>query len=122
MDPGTFGALPPIDLSKVIKLRDVEFRPNTPSVKWVVMVLQTVKSKNLRQIRIHSRHVTFAKPIGETILQEWRNLDCLLVQLWTSHSIRPEFECGQTLGGGGLIDLAPGLLPELTSKGAIDFI
>jgi hypothetical protein len=82
------------------------------------MTLETVQSKDLRQITIHS-YGTFASLIGEAARQEWRNLDRLLVQFWTSRSIRPKIVYRE---GKGLNDLVPSLLPELTGRGAVDLV
>ena len=112
---------PPIDLSKVLRLKDVQFDWTTLNVQWITLTLETAKSKNLRQIRLHSS-VEFVKSIGEEIRQEWRDLDRLLVQLWTSHSIRPKFTFSGRVESDNLKKVVPSLLPELTSKGAADVI
>ena len=52
------------------------------------MALQTVQSKNLQQITINPYDI-FASRIGKEARQELQELDRLLVQFWTSHSIRP---------------------------------
>jgi hypothetical protein len=97
-----------------MKLKDVEFQLYTPGVQWITKTLLT--AKNLRRVSIYS-HIVFPEPIVETICQEWRDLDCLLVQLWTSHSIRPEIKF---LYGGE--DARRSLLPELNilNHGAFD--
>jgi len=85
------------------------------------MVLQTVESKGLRQITIHS-HTVFANPIEETVHKEWQDLDRLLLQFWTSRSIRPRIMYEKGKGGTDLRDFAPSLLPELTKGGAVDLV
>ena len=109
---------PPLDLSKATKLKKLLFRCGDPNVQRITMTLETVQSKNLRQITIHS-HCTFTRLIEETARQEWRNLDRLLVQFWTSHSIRPNIV--HEMGKGGR-DLASSLLPELTRSGVVDLV
>jgi hypothetical protein len=109
---------PPLDLSKATKLKKLSFRCGDPDVQRITMTLETVQSKDLRQIAIHS-YGTFATLIGETARQAWRNLDRLLVQFWTSHSIRPNIV--HEMGKGGR-DLASSLLPELTRSGVVDLV
>jgi hypothetical protein len=86
------------------------------------MALQTVRSKNLQQITINPYGI-FASRIGGKVRQEWQELDRLLLQFWTSHSIRPRinYKTGR-VGDDDLGVLAPSLLPELTRKGAVDLI
>ena len=72
------------------------------------MTLQTIKTKNLRQITIYS-YGCYNQWEG---VGEWHDLDCLLVELWTSHAALPKFVCKDRLR-----ELAPSLLPELTSRG-----
>jgi hypothetical protein len=85
------------------------------------MALQTVKSKNLQQITIHS-HAVFANPIEETVHREWQDLDRLLVQFWTAHSLHPKVMYGSERGGNDLRDLAPSLFPELMRRGIVDLV
>ena len=112
---------PAIDLSNLTKLKDLEFELFRFDVRWITATLQTANSNSLWQITIHSDIVIFDS-IGETDRQEWRELDRLLVQLWTSRSIRPKFAFTKERGRGDLGDFAPGLLPELTSRGVVDLV
>ena len=86
------------------------------------MSLQTIKSSNLRQITITiDSLIAFIGLIGEEILRQWRDLDRLLVQLWTSRSIIPKVAYhGYYVDDLG--DLSQSLLPELTSRGAVSVI
>jgi hypothetical protein len=112
---------PSLDLSRATKLKDVEFRCERLSIQRTTMALQTLKSKNLRQITIHP-DATLANPIGETVHREWQDLDHLLVRFWTSHSIRPKIKYELREGGNDLRDLVPSLLPELTKRGLVDLV
>ena len=85
------------------------------------MTLRTAESINLEQITIHFPFA-FVEPTVEAAHREWRDLDRLLVQFWTSRSIRPKIIYEQERGGSDLGDVAPRLLPELTSRGVIDSI
>ena len=82
------------------------------------MTLQTAQSINLRQITIRSSTTT-GKPIVESAYQGWQDLDRLLLQFWTSHSIRPKI-----VGEGGYIlgHLVQRLFPELTRRGIVDLV
>ena len=99
------------------------------------MALQTVQSKNLQWITIspcatitdlprirNHPPLTIANMVGETVRQERQDLDRLLVQFWTSHSIHPRitYEAGSV--GSELGALLPSLLPELTRRGLVDFV
>ena len=122
MHPDAHGAPFPFDLSKATKLTDLEFQlyTYTPTVQWITATLRTAKCPNLRRIRISSS-MAF-DPTEERTQEEWRELDCLLVRLWTSHSIRPEIDLPNRRGGGDLGGVAPGFLPELMAVGALDSI
>jgi hypothetical protein len=104
--------IPPLDLSKATKLKDVEFLCGRPNIQWIGTALKSIKSKNLQQIFIHCCPI-FAMQIGETGYQDWGDLDRVLVQFWTSHSIRPKIK---------LNSLTPSLLPELTQRQAVDLL
>jgi hypothetical protein len=86
------------------------------------MALQTVQSKNLQQITINPYGI-FPSKIGGKVRQEWQELDHMLLQFWTSHSIRPriKYNAGNA-GDDDLGVLAPSLFPELTRRGAVDLI
>ena len=110
-----------IDLSTATKLKDLVFRCARPNVEWITMTLQTVRSKNLRQITIRPDPNT-SRTIEDTVRREWEDLDRLLVQFPASRSIRPKLTYGAGVGGRFLRDQVPSLLPELTGRGLIDLI
>ena len=85
------------------------------------MTLQTVKSTKLEQITIRSP-TALARPITESNYQEWHDLDRLLLQFWTSRSIRLKIGCISGRDGGDFRDTASRLFPELTSRGIIDVV
>ena len=109
---------PPLDLSKATKLEDLSFRYAASNVQRITMALQSVKSVNLRRIAIRPYDISVDR-IGDTERREWQEFDRLLVQFWTSHSIRPEFACE---AGNGFRGLAPSLLPELMRRGLVDLV
>jgi hypothetical protein len=83
------------------------------------MALQSVKSENLRRITIHPFDI-YIDQIGDTGRRQWHDLDRLLVQFWTSHSIRPTivYEAMERRRDFGAIALS--LLPELVGRGLVD--
>jgi len=91
------------------------------SVQWINTILRTVKSKSLQRISIYPFD-SLQETVGQVIYQEWRDLDCLLVQFWISHSIRPRVTYVAQEGQKGLGDHALSLLPEVTSKGLVDLV
>ena len=99
-----------LDLSKATKLKDLTFRTRRSTIKSITMTLQTIGSKNLQQITIHPC------VIGAKLCQGWRDLDIMLVQLWTLHSIRPRLMYGPDGTGKDARDCASSLLPELTRR------
>jgi len=107
-----------LDLSKLKRLKEVFLRAG-PNVLWVIGVLQTAESTNLRQITIR-----FPFELGawaeERFHQDWQDLDRALLQFWTSHSIRPRIEYWRVEEGCELRELASRLLPELTGRGIVD--
>ena len=111
-----------LDLSKTTKLKDLTFQGSMSSVRWIVAILQTVESKNLQQITIYP----YSSPLGslaeQTDHQEWQDLDRLLVQFWTSYSIRPQLMYSPDDGGRGTRDHAQSLLPGLTRRGLVDLV
>jgi hypothetical protein len=112
---------PPLDLSKATKLKDLSFRCEGPNTQRITMALQSVKSEAFRQITIHP-YGTFPNPIGPVERGQWQDLDSLLVQFWTSHSIRPVIKYKPREGGRDLGRLAPSLLPELMRRGLVDLV
>ena len=108
------GGVRQLDLSKLTRLKVIWMRG--PNVRWITMALQTAKSTNLQQIAIHFPSVLRAEA-EERFHQDWQDLDGLLLQFWTSHSIRPRIEhIGKEAG------FALRLLPELTSRGIVDLV
>ena len=112
-----------IDLSKAAKLKYLTFLRRHPrsTVQWITAALQTVNSKTLQSITIRPDGGR-PETIGEEFHQEWRHLDHLLVQFWTSHSIRPRVMYVAWKGKKGLRDCLPSLLPELTRRGLVDLV
>jgi len=110
------------DLSTATKLKDLVFHCTWQNVQWITMALRTVKSKNLQRIALRPRPTTFAETIPEPIHQEWEELDCLSVQFWISHSIRPEVTRGMDGLGARLRDVELGLMPELARRGLVDLV
>jgi len=112
---------PPLDLSKATKLKDLTFMCVGLKIQPTVMALQTVESKTLQRIIIHPHTATIRDPIGEAA-QGWQDLDRLLVQFWTSRSVRPQLLYGRDKGGQDLKDRAPSLLPESTRRGLVGLV
>ena len=110
------------DISAAVKLNRLVFRCSRPTVQWIVMTLQTIDSKDLRHITVRFKPYNFRRVAHETICREWGDLDRLLVQLWTSHSIRPKVAWGPRLGRKDMRAYVSRLLPELTRRGLVDLV
>jgi hypothetical protein len=109
---------PPGDLSRATKLKDLSLSFGWLDVQRVTTALQTVQSKHLQQITIHPCGI-LTKSVEETVLRRWQDLDRLLVQFWTSHSIRPMIKYEVRKGGDAMRAFTPSLLPELTRRGLV---
>jgi len=86
------------------------------SVQWITTTLQTVKSKSLQHITIYPAF-SIPETIEEAVHQEWQDLERMLVQFWTSHSIRLQVTARNEGKNPG--DHVPSLLPELTKRGLV---
>ena len=89
------------------------------NIHWIVAALQTVQPKNLQKITIHSCTPPRGNP-GETDHRDWEDLDRLLVQFWTSHSVCSWLVYSPNSGERDTRDRVPSLLPELTRRGLVD--
>ena len=98
------------DLSTATKLKDVVFSFEG-SPQWNNTAIETIKSKDPRQVTVKSWHVSVD-------YREWGDLDRLLDQLWTSRSIPPKVSFSRR---GKMLGLVPKLLPELTKRGLLMF-
>ena len=85
------------------------------------MALQTIESEDLQRIILCPYDAALEDPTDEVYL-EWLDLDRLLVQFWTSRSIRPRVVYEPDERGLDMGDYAPSLLPELTRRGLVDLI
>jgi hypothetical protein len=120
VDADTSGK-PPLDLSKASKLKELSFRLGGLDVQRITMALQTVQSEHLQQITIHSCG-NFANPVEEAVRQAWQDLDRMLVQFWTSHSIRPKITHDAGKGQDYWGVSVSRLLPVLTWRGLVDVV
>jgi hypothetical protein len=112
----------------------VVFRPKSWTVQWVTTALQTItpEHRDLQQISIETLYLHFVDllgagvytdvrgAVGETGYGEWLELDCSLIQLWESRSIRPKIACTPRKTSQELVDFIECLLPEITKRGIID--
>ena len=115
---------PLLDLSGITKLRDLELRCAVHTIQWINMSLSTVNSEFLQQITIivTSYYTNFNHPVEESINQEWRDLDRLLMHLWASRSILPRIRYRDVIEEDKLGELLSGLLPKLASKGVVGVV
>ena len=118
-----YGMPPSLDLSKATTLKDVEFRLCELEVKSINAAIRTATSTNLQQITISFPDIYFVdllpSLLDEGTRTEWQDLDHLLVQLWTTRSIRPVFT-NKKMGGENFVGaVTQKLLPELTGRGIV---
>jgi len=121
--PATF------NLSNTTKLRDVVFRPQSLTVKWISLALQAVTSdhQDLRRISVdvpyHLAGLRVGEDpwrvIGEGLVEEWFGLDRILLHLLESLSIRTDVIW--TWGGSVRVlgNYIGCLLPEVMKRGMV---
>ena len=111
--------MPLVDLSRLTKLKDVALW--CPEVQRITVTLQTAESINVEQIIIELTS-TFRTPLAGPAHRKWEDLDRLLLQFWTSHSIRPQIklknEKYRSYSRGAVLTL----FPELTGRGIVDLV
>ena len=115
MNPGTVFCL--FDLSKFKKLKDVLFFRcgSTQNIGWIIKNLQTTESTKLQQISIKST-LDLEPRVEQSVGQEWQDLDCLLIQLWTSRKICPKIQFRSKMGRDTK-EYVQGLVPQLVKGG-----
>jgi len=121
--PSNLPGIPSFDLSGAKILKSVEFWYNGLDIGCIIMAVQAGKPKSLQQITIRLP-AAFSPPTEETVHQGqgWEDLDRLLIQLWTSRSIRPKVVCESREEECDSRDLAQILLPELAKRGFIETV
>ena len=96
---------PSLDLSKAIKLKDMVFSCSESDARWITATVRTVTSNNLQRITVNLCPGPLTQT-GVTVHREWEDLDCLLVRLWNTHSIRPKVRYEMRKGEYDMRDLA----------------
>lgn len=111
------------DLSKTVTLKHVKLvrMGESSTVRWITMALRTVKSRNLESITI-AIDEDFPEAIDDEAHREWKNLDRLFVQFWTSRSIRPQVMNAPGWREETFRGNARQLLPESTGRGIVDMV
>ncbi|KAF9780904.1 hypothetical protein BJ322DRAFT_1082335 [Thelephora terrestris] len=105
-------APPPVDLSNASKLKHLRFQWSGPDIQWITTVIQAAQFKAPLHITISLASIRPIPPSQNFL--GWHELDHLMVQLWTSHSILPKI----------LYCIRPqepvaSLLPELAKRGFV---
>jgi hypothetical protein len=112
-----------LDLSKATKLKDVEFVCKGQNAEWVSAALRTAEVENLRSISlVLSRQSTRRTSVSALFHLGWVALDRLLVQLWTSLSLRTRVMYDWTGAGRDLERDVARFLPESTRGGILDIV
>ena len=121
-----------IDLSNSTRLKDLVFLC-TFDPYWIATTLQTITHNhgNLQRVSVIVPEVLYRSSlnrpdpadiihaVGETIYQEWLEVDDLLAQLCETHSIHPEvlYNVPPSMDGTRARRLMESLFPELTARG-----
>ena len=104
-----------------------------PDPQWAVATLRTITSNhgNLQRISVEIGRLPLddyfdriMRAILKTFLAAWLELDCLLIQLWEAHSIRPKviYFIPSRSYGRVVRSYVETLLPEATTRGIIDLV
>ena len=112
-----------LDLSRVESLEKIAFICKCPSAEWVLATLPTIETKSLRQISLVIPHDVIVKALDvESTRRGWLDLDRMLVQTWTSRSIRPRLMYERILEERDLGKDVARLLPESMERGTVDVL
>jgi hypothetical protein len=101
---------------------------------WITVALKTLTPRhaNLQKVAIHipiparlspvDEPFDVKKTVGGEVYSQWRDLDCVLVQLWESHAICLQVIC--STGGEEKVarEFIEGLLPEMTKRGRLEMV
>lgn len=109
---------PSLDLSKATKLQDISFRCRCLNAQWIITALRTIDCENIREISLDLAPDVLRRAVH----QEWVDLDFLLVQFWTSHSLRLKVMYDSRRGCGNQMECVTRLLPELVRRGIADLV
>ena len=109
-----------LDLSKATKLKDLHFWWRGLNVRWIIAALQTIESKKLERITVYPLLVK--SEIEDVVHRDWEDLDRLLAQFSTPHSIRARVMYKLADEGAVMKDRVPSLLPELSRRGLVDLV
>lgn len=111
-----------IDLSNTPKLKDINFTFRNPDVNWATQALQTADINNLQSVSLTTNFYVISRAgKSGTVDLGWENLDRLLVQFWTSTSLRPKLTCRASLFDlANPRDIFARLLPESMGRGIVD--
>ena len=112
---------PSLDLSEVTKLKYVISSCNRSDVQWITTTVKTAGSKNLQKVAIYL-YANIPAEIREAVCREWEDLDRLLVELWTSSSVRPKIMYHTGKGEDNVGDPVLRLLPELRGEGSSSMV
>ena len=117
----------PINLSKAIKLKQLEFTHISDydiSVTWITTALGTITSehRDFHEVLIHTQShfigiddpVSAKQAFGEGVYEQWMDLDRVVVQLWELYGVRTKLLCSSPHARGVGI-----LFPEATKSGAL---
>jgi hypothetical protein len=112
------------DLSKATKLKEVAFWFNELDIPWITNTLHTITPghRDLQKILIYAPYRTdkHIQRISREIHTQWKDLDCLLLQLWESHAVRIKVVYVGSKDGEGQQRLVTVLLPGVTGKKVIE--
>ena len=109
------------DLSTATKLKGLTFQCTQPGVQWITTALETTQPKDIPQISIHLVD-TALENMAEEVIQEWKDLDRLLVQSYLSHPISLRVASVPDEDGLYLSEYMMILLPGLTRRGLVDVV
>jgi hypothetical protein len=115
-----------VELSKATKLKEVAFWFNELDIPWIANTLHTITPghRDLQKILIYAPYHTDKRVqlISSEIHRQWKDLDCLLLQLWESHAVRTKVVYVGRKEGEVQQRLVTILLPGVTRKKVIELV
>jgi len=119
----------PFSLSGATKLRDVVFRPGSLRVGRISLVLRVIsrEHRDLRRVSVDEfynlSHLDgnedLRQVVGEVVLEEWLDLDRILVRLWESLSVRTNVIWTGGRREGVMRGYVECFLPEMMKRGMV---
>lgn len=111
-----------IDLSKLPMLSDLVLRSGGVCILWIIIALKSITPNNRHlRISIHTG-ISFRRPAGEEIRNQWLDLDHVLIQLSESNAAKIRLLPDSVGMGEEACECIEQLLPETARRGMAEIV